>query len=305
MRKFVVISFVILVGFTESFGQQHSLYSQYIFNLYAINPAYAGERNSVATALSYRNQWVGFEGAPKTAYFSAHSPILNNNLAVGFWFQNEQMGAREQTSMHGSVSYKLQLEGNKKISFALSGGALNHRYNWNELDFPDGSDPVAFVSEANQWRPVFDFGAMYLSSHGYVGLSILNLNGVELSESVIIDDRLEPSFNLIGGYIFPISNKVDLKPSALIRAQMNGAWQFDANLSARFMNALWITATYRYQFGMVFSGHFYLNDNLHFGYSYDLTTNSLLSQQSGTHELFIGYDFNLYKNKSSTQRTFL
>jgi len=304
MRKFLVISFVVLAAFTQSFGQQHSLYSQYIFNLYAINPAYAGERNSVATALSYRNQWVGFEGSPKTAYFSAHTPIVNRNLAVGFWFQNEQVGAREHTSMHASVSYKLQLEGSNRISFALSGGALNHQYNWNELDFPDGSDPVAFVSESNQWRPVFDFGAMYLSSQGYAGLSIMNLAGAELSPGDIVDARLDPGINLIGGYIFPISNKVDLKPSTLIRAQTNGVWQFDANLSARFNNALWITATYRHQFGMVFSGHFYLNDNFHFGYSYDLTTNALLSQQGGTHELFIGYDFNLYKNKSSTLRNF-
>jgi type IX secretion system PorP/SprF family membrane protein len=272
--------------------------------LYAINPAYAGERNSVATALSYRTQWVGFDGAPKTAYFSAHSPVRNNNLAVGFWFQNDQVGARETSSLHGSVSYKLQLEGNSKISFALSGGALNHRYNWNELDFPDGSDPVAFVNEDNQWRPVFDFGVMYFSTQGYVGLSVMNLNGVELTSSDVIDARLEPSFNVVGGYIFPVSKKVDLKPSTLIRLQTDGTMQFDANLSARFNNTFWLTATYRYQFGMVFSGHFYLNDNFHFGYSYDLTTNTLLSQQSGTHELFIGYDFNLYKEKPSSLRNF-
>ncbi len=304
MRKFIIILFLLFSAFSESFGQQHSLYSQYIFNLYAINPAYAGERNSVATALSYRAQWVGFDGAPKTAYFSAHSPVRNNNLAVGFWFQNDQVGARESTSMHGSVSYKLHLQGNSKISFALSGGALNHRYNWNELDFPDGSDPVAFVNEANQWRPVFDFGVMYLSSRGYAGLSVMNLNGIELTSNDVIDARLEPSVNAIGGYIFPVSEKVDLKPSTLIRMQTDGTWQFDANLSARFNDAFWLTATYRYQFGMVFSGHFYLNDNFHFGYSYDLTTNALLSQQSGTHELFIGYDFNLYKEKSSSLRNY-
>jgi len=305
MRKLTIILVILISAVLDASGQQHSLYSQYIFNLYAINPAYAGERNSVATALSYRTQWVGFEGAPKTAYFSAHSPVRNNNLAVGFWFQNDQIGAREHTSMHGSISYKLQLEGSSRISFALSGGALNHRYNWNELDFPDGSDPVAFVTEANQWRPVFDFGMMYLTKRGYAGLSVMNLNGVELTSIDVIDARIEPSVNLVGGYVFPVSGKVDLKPSTLVRLQSDGTWQFDANLSARFVNSFWVTATYRYRYGMVFSGHFYLNDNFHFGYSYDLMTNSLLSQQSGTHELFIGYDFNLYKrNKSSSLRNY-
>ena len=304
MRNWLIISFLFMLLGLETFGQQHSLYSQYIFNLYSINPAYAGERNSVATALSYRTQWVGFEGAPKTAYFSAHSPIKNKNLAVGLWFQNDQVGAREHTSLHGSVSYKLRLSGNNRISFALSGGALNHRYNWSELDFPDGSDPVAFFNEASQWRPAFDFGVMYISTHGYAGLSLMNLTGADLASVDYIDARLEPSMNIIGGYVFKISEKVDLKPSTLVRIQTDGIWQFDANMSARFNNAFWLTATYRYQFGMVFSGHFYLNDHFHFGYSYDLTTNELLSQQSGTHEIFIGYDFNLYKQRSKSSRNF-
>ncbi|MEM9050520.1 MAG: type IX secretion system membrane protein PorP/SprF [Bacteroidota bacterium] len=304
MRIYLLITLFVLLAFFDSKGQQHSLYSQYIFNLYAVNPAYAGERNAAATALSYRTQWVGFEGAPKTAYFSAHSPVRNNNIAVGVWFQNDQVGAREHSSFHGSISYKLRLDKNRRLSFALSGGALNHRYNWNELEFPDGSDPVAFVDEANQWRPVFDFGMMYIASQGYAGLSILNINSPDLSSLDVIDVRLNPSLNIIGGYIFPVSKKIDLKPSTLIRAQTDGSWTFDANISARFNDRFWFTTTYRYQFGMVFSGHMYLNDNFHFGYSYDLTTNALLSQQSGTHEIFIGYDIGLYRNKSSSRSKF-
>lgn len=288
----------------SAFAQQHSLYSQYIFNLYAVNPAYAGERNAVSMGLSYRTQWVGFDGAPKTAYFSAHAPIRTKNMALGVWFQNDQVGAREHSSIHGSFSYKIKLDDRSKLSFALSAGALNHRYNWNELDFPDGSDPVAFVDEANQWRPMFDFGMMYISRRAYAGLSVFNLSGTDLTNVEFIDARLDPAFNLIGGYIFPISKNVDLKPSTLIRAQTDGTFTFDANLSARFKNAFWFTATYRHEFGMVFSGHVYLNDHFHFGYSYDLTTNALLSQQSGTHELFIGYDLSLFRDKSSIRKDF-
>jgi type IX secretion system PorP/SprF family membrane protein len=303
IRRFA-ISIILSVTAISATAQQHSLYSQYIFNLYAVNPAYAGERNAAALGLSYRAQWVGFDGAPKTAYFSAHSPIRTKNMALGVWFQNEQVGAREHSSIHGSFSYKVKLNERSKISFALSAGALNHVYHWNELEFPDGSDPVAFVNEANQWRPMFDFGVMYISKQTYAGLSVLNLNGTELSELEFIDARLDPTFNFIAGHIVPVSKSIDIKPSTLVRAQTDGTWTFDANVSARFRDAFWLTATYRYQFGMVFSGHVYLNDHFHFGYSYDLTTNSLLSQQSGTHELFIGYDVNLYRDRSLIRKDF-
>jgi len=304
MRRIIGILLLLLFPIVNVSGQQHSLYSQYIFNLYAVNPAYAGERSAASTALSYRSQWVGFEGAPKTAYFSAHSPVRGKKLAVGMWFQNDEIGAREHSSLHGTISYKLRIDKKRRVSFALSGGALNHRFNWNELEFPNGSDPIGFVNESSQWRPVFDVGVMYIESQAYAGLSILSINSPDLSSLEIIDARFDPSVNLIGGYIFPLSRKVDLKASTLMRGQTDGSWTFDANLSARYKDVFWLTTTYRYQFGLVFSAHVYLNDNLHFGYSYDLITNALLAQQSGTHELFIGYDIDLYRDKPRSRTKF-
>jgi len=303
MKKVVLIGVFCGLAMT-SIAQQHALYSQYIFNLYAINPAYAGERNAISTNLSYRAQWVGFDGAPTTASFTAHSPILNKSLAVGLWFQNDQLGAREHAALRATVSYKLRFNEGRRLSFALNVGGLNHRYNWGELEYPDGSDPVAFETEQNVWRPAFDFGAMYLTSKSYFGFSVVNINAVDLAKSDIVDSRLEPNLNLMGGHIFPLSRKVDLKPSALVRLGESGTRQFDLNLSARFDNALWITTTYRYDFGMVFSAHYYVNNRLHFGYAYDLPTNELLSQQSGTHEIFLGYDFKLYQDNKFTPRDF-
>ncbi len=301
MKRIGVIS-IFLLSFLQAKSQQFPLYSQYIFNLYSINPAYAGERDAISTALSYRTQWVGFEGAPKTGGFSVHSPLMNKNLAVGLWVQSDQIGAREMTSFEASFSYKIRLEGTKRLSFALSAGAYNHRYNWNELDFPDGSDPVAFETETNIWQPVFDFGFMYLDNRSYIGLSALNLNGGRLASNDVIDARLEPNINLVAGRVFPAFQKVDLKPSGMLRWQEGSPVQFDLSLSARFFESLWLTTTYRHDFGMVFSGHFYANDKLHFGYAYDLLTNNLLAQQSGTHEIFIGFDFNVYRTNPPRTR---
>jgi type IX secretion system PorP/SprF family membrane protein len=303
VKKLLAIGFFYCLVLTAE-GQQHALYSQYLFNLYAINPAYAGERNALSTAVSYRAQWVGFEGAPSTANFAAHTPVFNRSFAAGVWFQNDRVGAREHSSFRFTASYKIRFAEGKRLSFALNGGALNHRYNWSELSFPNGSDPVAFETERNTWRPAFDFGILYLTNSSYVGVSVLNLNAVDLSESTVVDSRLEPNLNVMAGHVFEISRKIDLKPSAFLRATAGETWQFDANLSVRFDNTLWFTTTYRYDFGMVFSAHFYVNDRLHMGYSYDLPTNELLSQQSGTHEIFVGYDFNLISRDKYTPRNF-
>jgi hypothetical protein len=50
-------------------AQQHPMYSQYMFNMMNINPAYAGSRGVVSATALYRNQWVNIEGAPQTLLF--------------------------------------------------------------------------------------------------------------------------------------------------------------------------------------------------------------------------------------------
>ena len=60
---------------TQVKGQQTVQFTQYIFNGFAINPALAGSRPCIDIKLGYRNQWVGFEGAPKTTFASANGEL--------------------------------------------------------------------------------------------------------------------------------------------------------------------------------------------------------------------------------------
>jgi len=285
-------------------AQQQSIYSQYIFNLYAVNPAYAGERDALSAALSYRAQWVGFEGAPKTQNFSIHSPLPNNNMAVGLIVQNDEIGARSTPSFMGTYSYKLKLNRTSHISLGLQGGFLNYQYHWEDLDYRQSLDPVAFGTGGNKWVASFDFGAMYITPKAYIGLSVLNINNAKTIPSDMSDAKLNTAANFIAGSMFKVNRELYLKPSTIVRATSYGQLQFDLNLSARFKNKFWLTTTYRYQYGAVVSAHVYVNDHFHFGYAYDMPLNGLLAEQSGTHELFIGYDFNIYNKKSVSPRNF-
>jgi len=288
---------VLLLSPLYSLAQQHAIYSQYLFNLYAINPAYAGELDALAASISYRTQWVGFEGAPKTQNFNVHSPINGKNMALGLQIQNDEIGARKTPGFSAAYSYKIRLSRGSKISFGLQAGMINYQYDWNKLEYNQTADPVAFGASRNKWIPSFDFGVMYLTKDAYLGLSATGLNNPGTVENVSSDARMETFFNLVAGKIFKVSRKLSLKPSTLVRKTINSPYQFDLNLSARYLNRYWLTATYRYNFGMVLSTHLFVTDQFHLGYSYDLPLNPLLTEQSGTHEMFIGYNFNIYGKK--------
>jgi type IX secretion system PorP/SprF family membrane protein len=285
-------------------AQQHALYSQYIFNLFMVNPAYAGSRDALAVNAGYRAQWVGFEGAPTTQNFSIHGPLRNKNMAFGLQLQNDEIGARRATSFAGTYPYALQLSRARKISFGLQAGLINYNMNWDALTYNERNDPAAFAIDPNQWIPNFDFGMMYISPRSYFGISASNLSQPGLSNKTNNDSRLATHIHVVGGKVFEITPLVSIKPGFLLRQTIGGPSQFEMSLGGLFANSLWITATYRHGFGMVASAHYYVTEKFHFGYSYDWTMGKIAAFQGGSHEIFIGYDIPIYKSARMSPRYF-
>jgi type IX secretion system PorP/SprF family membrane protein len=78
MKWLLLVSILFASG--NALAQQQPMYSQYMFNMLNINPAYAGSRGvSTMTAL-YRNQWVGIPGAPRTSSFSFDMPLNEKKI---------------------------------------------------------------------------------------------------------------------------------------------------------------------------------------------------------------------------------
>lgn len=285
-------------------AQQHALYSQYIFNLYMINPAYAGSRDALSANIGYRAQWVGFEGSPKTQNFSLHGPLRNKNMAVGIQFQNDEIGARNATSVSGTYAYSINLGHAQRLRFGLQGGLINYRMDWNALNYDERSDPAAWTNDPNRWIPNFDFGVMYTSAKAYAGISAVNLSQPALSSNDLGDARLSTHFHLMAGKVFEMNENIALKPGFLVRHTAGGPVSFDFSIGALLSNRFWVTAAYRYGFGMVGATHVYVTDKIHIGYAYDWTLNPMMTYQSGSHEIFIGYDLNIYRARQTTPRYF-
>src|SRR5688572_15485385 len=72
----IAVGTVLLIGtLNAAIAQQRSHYTQYILNNYILNPALSGIENYTDVKVSARDQWVGINGAPRTAYFTIHTPI--------------------------------------------------------------------------------------------------------------------------------------------------------------------------------------------------------------------------------------
>ena len=90
MQKGLAILFFIVLTLS-SVGQQEMRFTQYMFNLYEVNSAYAGSRETFSLAGIVRSQWAGLEGAPKMQSLTMNTPILTKNIGIGLKFMNQSL----------------------------------------------------------------------------------------------------------------------------------------------------------------------------------------------------------------------
>lgn len=302
MKKLIYTIIFGLSAFNFS-AQQDALYSQYMFNPLAINPAYAGSRESISGVMLYRSQWVGMDGAPNTGTFTIHSPIKGKNFALGFSMAGEKIGPTKNANAALTYAYRLRL-GKGKLSFGLRGGMYSSRLDGTLLNFNNTGDSHNTGAQLKAVAPNFDFGTYYYTNKFYVGASVSHL----LSEQLKYDNpnnvnlQLVQHFMVTAGYAWEINDRLVLKPSTLIKVAEGAPMNIDLNVSALFNKVFWLGASYRSSGSMIFITEYNITDFLRLGYSYDMSIGQLRKYNSGSHELFIGTDFTIGGKKVVSPR---
>jgi len=297
--------FLFLFFVAISNAQQDSQYTQYMYNPTIINPAYAGSRDVLSIFGLYRTQWVGLNGAPKTAVFSMHTPLNYKNLGIGVSFVNDQIGPSTQNTISGDVSYTIQTSENYKLAFGikLTGDLMNVDY--TKLNPQSGTDIVIKDNVDNSFSPNIGAGIFLYSDKAYLGFSMPRILDVELYDDNQYDiAKVATHYNLMGGYVFDLNYDFKFKPSALIKAVKGAPLQVD--LSANFMYQNKFTLGVAYRWDAAFSGlaGFQVNDSWFIGYAHDRETTNLKHYNSGSHEIFLRYEFAKANKKVYSPRFF-
>ncbi len=288
---------------TGAFGQQAPKYSQYMFNPMAVNAGYAGSRDALSIHLVHRQQWIGFNGAPVTENLSIHTPLKNQNMAVGFSLMNDNIGPRNGLQISGVYAYRLRL-GQGKLAMALRGGVYNYSFNWNKIEYHNPADNVhQGMKRVNSTVGNVDFALFYNTKKTYVGAELAHLNSPNFKIGDTLFTDFVPHAHFLAGHAFRVSDEVILRPSMLIRTtEVTGAW--DVNISALWKEKLWTGISLRSNYGIVAIVEMNINDKLRAGLSYDYALNKLRGNQGGSIEIFLGYDLNIFKSKMISPRFF-
>lgn len=306
MKKLYLSLLVAALGLLDVHAQQDPHYTQYMYNMSVVNPAYAGSKDAVSTGLLYRQQWQGMEGAPKTGTFFAHAPV-GNNLGLGLSFISDKLGPVEENNAYADVSYTLNLGGDHKLAFGMKAGATFHKVGLNSQVSPyllDADDP-AFAQDISNTYFNLGAGMFYYTEKYYVGFSVpnmlkakhLNYDGRHFGDEV-------SHYFATAGYVFDINADFKLKPHVMLKSAFDAPTSFDASLNALFMERFEIGATYRLDDSFGGMVNFNITPSLKVGYAYDHVTSDIRKVAKASHEFILLYDFNLYKKASSSPRFF-
>ena len=288
MKKYYLIFCFLCLSLSSLQAQQQVMYTQYMYNKMGINPAFVGNRNALVFTGIIREQWRGWDGAPRTQTFTAQSPVAKTRLGAGLMFIRDQIGVVTQNSLYASFSYKVPLSEKAHLSFGLQGGTGYYNGNYSSVNTEE--DP-SFAENTQAWFPSFGFGVAYFKENLYLGLSIPQLNNYSISEtSADSDTKIQRHYFLTGGYLMRINGMLHLQPSFLIKYVQGAPTNVDLTLNALISELVWLGASWRSFESVDAMFMIKLNDRMEFGYSYDFATSDELRRVNvGSHEIVLRY----------------
>ena len=300
---YVMLSGILLLMVPKCYAQQEVMFTQYMFNGLALNPAYAGSHDVVSATAIGRQQWVGLEGAPSTQTFSIHSPIKSDRVGIGLLLLHDKIGVTNQYNATLSYAYRIPLK-HGKLAMGLQAGMSSYQANYGETGI---DNDVAFNrGTISVWQPNFGAGLYYYNDRFYAGFSVPQL--LERAYDTYPNSSnqgLVRHYFLNAGYVFDLNQDLKLKPNALVKVVEGAPVQVDLNANLLIMEVLWVGLSWRSFDSVDGLLQLQLTDRLQLGYSYDFaTTREIRSVNGGSHELSLNYRFTIGHKKSVSPRYF-
>ncbi len=304
---------VILVLFVcESVRAQNRKHSSNfsIFQQY-YNPAFTGFQGSMIKSY-YRNQWAGFNGAPKTFFVSGEVNLSdyqeNKAVAVEGEMQAPKAGIQHSAGLsvlHDSygpfvenqifICYRSRINLTAKISIQAGGAIAYHlqSLDGSKLTSEESNDP-SLSKYANQTsrsgRLDFNLGLAITGQNFYGGYAMQNIAGsISKSDNDYFRNNSLVHHVIQGGYRRAVSDKVGLVLNALLRFDDQLDETIEGQIKGVFYNAAWLGFGYRNRLAYSLNVGFRMK-RLRIGYAHEIPTGDAQMTGSGTNEILVTYD---------------
>ncbi len=293
-----ILSAVVVLGLSVGHAQQDPQYSNFMYDKLSVNPGSAGIHGMYCGTVMYRNQWLGFDGAPKTILLNLDGGIQAIHGGVGLTFYNDKLGFETNNIFRLSYSFH-QSSSVGLFGIGLQMGYAGKSFNatWVPIDGPDAAIPGGTDKDG-----AFDIGfGVYwrsLSQNTYGGLSATHLNGADLAD---INLDVARHFYLMAGHKQYLPNPTWAIQGDLLTKSDLASTQFDVAVRGWYKDMIYAGVSYRHQDAVypLVGYHTELpapegncsKMYLTAGLGYDVTLSDIKDYSSGSIDLFVKFCF--------------
>ncbi len=305
MRK---LFFLWMMLFSNTiYSQNEPVYSHYMFNSISFNPAFTGNYDKLHLQSTYRMQWLGIDGAPRTLQASVDAPIYKQ-MSAGIEVLQDKIGDFSNSKLYGNYAYRININDKSRVSFGLAMGLEIMQFQKTELI---NLDPIFNNTQLNSNRFNARAGVHYSNSNFYIGLSSTSLIQQEnyFLKNKVLSNR---NYFLTTGYLLKIAEELVIYPSLLYKEDFNNASYFNFTTMFGYKSTIWAGLSVRKGFDLFTNTNnsfgnntsevmgilidYELNDLFRIGYNFDYSLSYLNQIENGSHEFSISYFLNSKKS---------
>lgn len=290
MRTLCTTLFIAVIAL-QSVAQKEVYISQYQHNRYAVNTAFGGYNEALTLFGSYRKQWAGVNKSPQAQLFSAHTPLKNEQIALGVEFFNQSYGVSKNSGFSASYTYRVKQSARHWLAFSANVGMAIRSSNWADVAVQDPTDAL-FGSNETFTSPMVGLAVAWYGQHFFAGLSTPSFFHTDVYETG--DTKFDignSELTATAGYLFQINDQFQAQPSGLVR--LNTPYGTIADISAALVwrEMVWVGITYRTNDEVTAMVALEPISRIRIAYSIDFSTGDMATYNNGSHEISLMYHF--------------
>ena len=187
--KYILALFIFTGILTEASAQTRKYVSQFSLFQGYFNPALTGYEGSAVRGF-VRNQWAGFEGAPKTYFFSAEldfaelagerDAALTGKNAVSVNLLNDTYGAFRENELTVAYASRVRLTSSHNLRLGVGVSYQSVRLDGNALTTEQANDPTIgqYLGSFSDMQVIdFNIGVALTHEQYYFSYGVHRVNG--------------------------------------------------------------------------------------------------------------------------------
>jgi type IX secretion system PorP/SprF family membrane protein len=289
-----ILSIVALITVVYSASAQQ-LYTSSLYEMQSLlhNPGTAGLFQDNMIGASYRSQWSGISGSPRTAMVFGSYNLKKENAGISGYLFTDQTGPTSRTGLSASFAKHLKMKDGSVWSVGIEARALQFGIDRAKLSATLGADPALGNAE-NRFKFDAGLGVAYQKNNLRLGASVSQLVQSKLgfyngTTTLAEEARLYRHYYFHGSYSWNVDESTEITPNFLVIYLPNAPTEIQGGVKVEHKELFWWGLSFRAKQSAILSAGVNIQQRLNLGYSFDIyrTPLSLFDAGANAHELML------------------